>query len=157
MNMKKYFDLEDLEIYIKRKSKILISLGWSISLSSIIFIIVLIYNSQIVYLCYMIGILFIGQGFRYYGRELKKKINNPILGLSKKKLNELKLYREQVVKNYFNQNKLIAEKLVLMEKLAEKRKFRDAYNLVNKLIKKNPPEPILEYLIKKKNIYKNFI
>ena len=77
--------------------------------------------------------------------------------MSKKKLNELKLYREQVVKNYFNQNKLIAEKLVLMEKLAEKRKFRDAYNLVNKLIKKNPPEPILEYLIKKKNIYKNFI
>ena len=74
MNMKKYFDLEDLEIYIKRKSKILISLGWSISLSSIIFIIVLIYNSQIVYLCYMIGILFIGQGFRYYGRELKKKL-----------------------------------------------------------------------------------
>ncbi|MHA1339017.1 MAG: hypothetical protein ACTSRZ_03370 [Promethearchaeota archaeon] len=144
---------DELKEYLRKRAKFFILTGWIISFSSIVFIIILIFNSNAIYIAYLLGTLFIGQGLRYNGREIKRRINNPLTALPKRKLKSFQQKREKIIKEYFKNNKKIAEKVLQMEEFAAKGNFNDAFNIASSLIKKNPPEPVLNYLNNKKRTY----
>ena len=98
------------------------------------------------------GILITGQGIRIVGRMMKKK-SEQIIPFSEKKLSLVKNQREKEVREYFDNNKEVASKVMQMKALAKQGKYKDAYNVATSVLKTSIPNPIRDFLITRKNQY----
>jgi len=101
----------------------------------------------------LLGVLFIAQAIRITGRMMKKK-SEQIIPFSEKKILHIKINREKQVREYFDNNKNFAEKVLQMNSLAKLGRYKDAYNIAAKLLNYQIPIPIREFLEKRKNLYR---
>lgn len=147
---------EDIELrnYLIKKASKLNWVGWGISGIAIIFVILSWTQFTIAYLPILISILFTGQGIRYYARQIHKRAHNPRSAMTKRELRKYKEEQEDSVRKYFDNNKQIAEKVLLMNNLAQKGNFKDAYNISNSILRKNPPKAVKAFLKDKQKYYR---
>ncbi|MBD3350569.1 MAG: hypothetical protein GF364_03685 [Candidatus Lokiarchaeota archaeon] len=155
--IKVFPDESNLRDKVLKRAKTLNWVGWGISGLAIIFLIVLWASFKAYYIAYMVGILMIGQAVRFYARELNKRAHNPRSAMTKRQLKQYKEQQEQIVKDYFNKNTKIAEKVLQMNNFAKDGKYNDAYNIARSLLRKKPPQAVKNFLINKKELYLSYI
>lgn len=149
---------EDLELrnYLIKKASRLNWIGWGVSAIAIIFVVLSWTQFTVAYLPILISILFTGQGIRYYARQIHKRAHNPRTAMTKRELKKYKEQQEEAVREYFKNNKKVAEKVLLMNDMAKGGKYRDAYNISNSLLRKNPPKAVCAFLKSKQKQYRAF-
>ncbi len=126
---------------LKKKSKNMNYLGWIISIIAIFLVVVFWSLDEIWIIFILFGVFVSGQGIRMYGNALKGRANNAVTAYSKKQMKSYVNEQDQIVRDYFNQNEDIAQKVVNMNNLAKKGKFKDAKNIGKSILRKNPPPP----------------
>jgi hypothetical protein len=136
--------------------RFLVYLGWSLSgITAVVILTVTIslrFNFNWGLFGLLLGALFMAQAIRIVGRMMKKKSNQKI-PFPEKKLLQIKLNREKEVRDYFDNNKYFAEKVIQMNSLAKQGKYKDAYNISVSLLNYQIPIPIRDFLEKRKNQY----
>ena len=140
-----------------KRSKCFNILGWVISGLAVVFLIIFWKNFNLWLTAVMFFILIVGQSVRYYSKYLKTRSRSQVSALSVRQLKKFKGNQEEEVKIYFDSHQNFASKVLQMDKLAKKGQHKDAINIINNLMKRQPPNAIIQFLKNRRMQYQERI